>query len=98
MVPTLVLPSLAIVMSDDEPRMSVFCAPERMLMLLIHRLHNGTYDPGKDCTAAGAANRIAEKATQRAARRGVGPCSTPKETAKNCTSGDTADRTADNLG
>jgi hypothetical protein len=33
-----------------------------MPALLIHRLHNGTDDPGKDRTAARAANRIAEEA------------------------------------
>jgi hypothetical protein len=69
-----------------------------MLVLLIHRLHNGTYDPGKDRSTAGAAKCIAEKATQGTARGGIGSCSTPQETAQNCTSGDTADRTADNLG
>ena len=67
-------------------------------MLLVHCLHNGTYDPGKDRTAARAANRIAEKAAQRSAGSRIRTRSTPKEGTKKCTSSDTADRTAKNFG
>ena len=67
-------------------------------VLLVHRLHNGTYDRGKDRAAARAANCIAEKAAQRPARSRIGTCRATKEATKNRTSGDTADGTADDLG
>ena len=67
-------------------------------MLLIHRLHNGTYDSRKDRTAARAANGIAKKAAQRSARSGIGTRSTPEEATKKCTSSDTADGTANDFG
>jgi hypothetical protein len=57
-----------------------------VLALLVHRLHNGNYDPGNDRNAARAANRIAEKAPQRPARSRIGTRSTPKEATKKCTS------------
>jgi hypothetical protein len=73
-------------------------APKPSAALLVHRLHNGTYDPGKDRTAARAANRVTEEAAQRPARSRIGTCSTAKEATKKCTSSDTADRTANNFG
>ena len=73
-------------------------APNRDVALLVHRLHDGTYDPGKDRTAARAANGIAEKAAQRPARSRIGTRSTSEEATKNCASSDTADRTANDLG
>ena len=69
-----------------------------MLILLVYRLHNGTYDRSKDRAAACAANRIAEKATQRPASSRISTCSTPKEASKNCASSDAADRAADDFG
>ena len=69
-----------------------------MLALLVHRLHDGTYDPGKDRTTARAANGIAEKAAQRPARSRISTRSTSEEATKNCASSDTADRTANDLG
>jgi len=69
-----------------------------LLALFVHRLHSGTYDPGKDGAAARAANRIAEKAAQRPSRSRISTCSAPKEAPKKCTSGDTADRAAKDFG
>ena len=69
-----------------------------MRTLLVHRLHHGTYYPGKDRTTARAANRIAEKAAQRTARSRIGTRSAAKERTKECASSDTADRTANDLG
>jgi len=43
-------------------------APHLVLALLVHRLHNPTYDRGKDRAAARAAKLIAEKTAQRPAR------------------------------
>jgi hypothetical protein len=67
-------------------------------VLLVHCLHDGTYDPGKDRTTARAANGIAEKAAQRPARSRIGTRSTSEEATKNCASSDTADRTANDFG
>ena len=72
--------------------------PNWVLVLLVHRLHDGSHDPGKDRTTARAADRIAEKTTQRAARSRIGTRSTPKEGTKKCSSSDPADRTANDLG
>ena len=69
-----------------------------MLALLVHRLHNGTYDSGKDRTAARAAYRIAEKAAQCPARSRISTCGTSQESTKKSAPGDTADGTADDLG
>ena len=69
-----------------------------MLALLVHRLHDGTDDRGKDRTAARAANGIAEKTAQRPARSRVGTSSTPEEATKKGASSDTADRTANDFG
>jgi hypothetical protein len=69
-----------------------------VLALLVHRLHNRTYDRSKDRAAACAPNRIAEKAAQCPARSRIGTRSTPKEASKNCASSDTADRAANDFG
>ena len=66
--------------------------------LLVHRLHCGTYDPGKDHTTACAAKRIGEKAAERPGRGRIGTRSAPKEAAKKCPSSDTASRTANDFG
>ena len=68
------------------------------MRLLVHRLNDGTYDPGKDRTAAAAAKRIGEKTAERPRRSRIGTRSTPKEAAKKCPSSDTANRTANDLG
>lgn len=65
---------------------------------LVHRLHNSTYDPGKDRPTACAAKRVAEEASQGPARSRISTGSAPKEGAKQCASSDTADRAADDLG
>ena len=72
--------------------------PNWVLVLLVHRLHDGSHDPGKDRTTARAADRIAEKTTQRAARSRIGTRSTPNEGTEKCSSSDPADRTANDLG
>ena len=69
-----------------------------MVALLVHRLHDGTYDPGKDRATACGAKRIGEKAPERPRRGRIGTRSTPKEAAKKCPSSDTANRTANDLG
>jgi hypothetical protein len=69
-----------------------------VLTLLVHRLHNCTYDRSKDRAAACAANRIAEKTAQCPARSRIGTGSTPKEASKNCASSDAADRASDDFG
>jgi hypothetical protein len=70
----------------------------RVLVLLVHRLHDGAYDPSKERTAACAANRIAEKAAQRPTRSRISTRSTPKKATKKCTASDTADGTANYFG
>ena len=72
--------------------------PDRVLVLLVHRLHDGSHDPGKDRTTARAADRIAEKPAQRPARSRIGTRSTPNEGTEKCSSSDPADRTANDLG
>jgi len=72
--------------------------PQLMPALLVHRLHNGTDDRGKDCAAARATERIAEKATQWSARSRISTCSAAKEATKKRASSDTADCAANNLG
>jgi hypothetical protein len=54
--------------------------------LLVHRLHDGTYDAGKDRTTSCAAKRIGHKAAERPRRGRIGTRSTPKEATKKCTS------------
>ena len=66
--------------------------------LLIHRLHYGTDDPGKDCTTARAPKRISEETAKGPSGSRIGTSSTPKEAAKKGSSSHTADRTADDLG
>ena len=53
-----------------------------MLALLVHRLHYGTDDPGKDRTTARAAKRIGDETTQCPGGSRVGSSSTPKEATK----------------
>ena len=65
-------------------------SPNRDLTLLVHRLHNGTYDSGKDRTAARAANRIAEKAAQCPASSRIGTCGTSEESTKKSVPHETA--------
>jgi hypothetical protein len=69
-----------------------------MLVLLIHRLHNGTDDPGNDRSTACAANDIAEKTAQCAPGSRIGTRSAPEEATKKRASSDTAHRTANDLG
>jgi hypothetical protein len=53
-----------------------------VLALLVHRLHYGTDDPGKDRTTARAAKRIGDETTQCPSGSRVGSSSTPKEATK----------------
>ena len=69
-----------------------------MLALLVHRLHHGTYDPGKDRTTARAAKRISEETAQCPGGSRIGTRSTPKEATKKGSSSHTPDRTAKDLG
>ena len=66
--------------------------------LLVHRLHNGAYDRGKDRAAASAAEGIAEKAAQRPARGRIGTRSPAEKGTKECASSDTADCTTNDFG
>jgi hypothetical protein len=66
--------------------------------LLVHRFHDGAYDPGKDRAAASAANCVSDEATQRPTCSGIGTCSTPEQGAKKSAARDTAHRTAYDLG
>ena len=69
-----------------------------MLALLVHRLHHGTDDPGKDRTTARAPKRISEETAQGTGGSRIGTRSTPKEATKKGSSSHTADPTANNLG
>jgi hypothetical protein len=66
--------------------------------LLVHRLHDGAYDPSKERTATSAANSVAEKAAQGPARSRIGTCRTAEEAAKECASRNTTGRAANDFG
>lgn len=66
--------------------------------LFVHRLHDGAYNPGKDCATARTADRISKKAAKCPASSRIGTRSTTKERTKECASGDTTDRAANDLG
>src|SRR6185312_6130718 len=57
-------------------------SPHYVFALLIHRLHHGADDPGKDRATACAAKRISEETAQGPSGSRIGTRSTSKEATK----------------